>query len=294
MTLAATSPVTPPSAPPRLRGVFARHPVAAAGSIYIALVAIGALAAPFLPLQDPIAMSPIDRLKPPSLEHFFGTDSFGRDVFSRAVHGGRVSLVVGLGVALVSTMIGLVVGVLSGFYRRADAVVMRIMDAVMSIPSILLAIALVTINKPGVLTIIISITVPEIPRVTRVVRSVVLTVREQTYIEAAVAVGTRPLKMLARHVLPNAVAPLIVQATFICALAVIIEASLSFLGAGTPAEIPSWGNMMAGGRTFIRNAPWVLLCPGLMLGFTVLSINMLGDGLRDLLDPRMSRAAGPV
>jgi peptide/nickel transport system permease protein len=141
-------------------------------------------------------------------------------------------------------------------------------------------------------TIIAAITVPEIPRVTRVVRSVVLSVREQTYIEAAIAVGTRPLKLLWRHVLPNAVAPLIVQATFICALAVIIEASLSFLGAGTPAEIPSWGNMMAGGRTFIRNAPWILLCPGVMLGVTVLAINMLGDGLRDFLDPRLSRAAG--
>ena len=180
------------------------------------------------------------------------------------------------------------IGIVAGFYRRVDAVVMRIMDAIMSIPGILLAVALVSINKPGAVTLIVAITLPEIPRVVRVVRSVVLSVREQTYVEAAIAVGTRPLKLLVRHVLPNVLAPLIVQGTFICALAVILEASLSFLGAGTPPETPSWGNMMAGGRTFIRNAPWILLCPGMMLGLTVLSINLLGDGLRDALDPRMA------
>jgi len=162
------------------------------------------------------------------------------------------------------------------------------MDAIMSIPGILLAVALVSINKPGAMTLIVAITLPEIPRVVRVVRSVVLSVREQTYVEAAIAVGTRPLKLLVRHVLPNVLAPLIVQGTFICALAVILEASLSFLGVGTPPETPSWGNMMAGGRTFIRNAPWILLCPGMMLGLMVLSINLLGDGLRDALDPRMA------
>lgn len=276
----------------RTARLFLRNKVMTAGAIWIALVALTSLLAPWLPLFDPIEMNPVNRLKPPSFAHPFGTDSFGRDVFSRAIHGGRISLVVGLGVAVLSTIFGLSIGIVSGFYRHVDAVIMRVMDAIMSIPSILLAIALVTINKPGLLTIIAAITVPEIPRVTRVVRSVVLSVREQTYIEAAIAVGTRPLKLLAHHVLPNAVAPLIVQGTFICALAVIIEASLSFLGAGTPAEIPSWGNMMAGGRTFIRNAPWILLCPGLMLGCTVLAINMLGDGLRDLIDPRLSRAAG--
>ena len=255
---------------------------------FILLVALASLCAPLLPLADPLAMTPSQRLRPPSFEHPFGTDSFGRDVFSRAIHGGRVSLVVGLGVTLFSTFFGLTIGIVAGFYRRVDAVVMRIMDAIMSIPGILLAVALVSINKPGAVTLIVAITLPEIPRVVRVVRSVVLSVREQTYVEAAIAVGTRPLKLLVRHVLPNVLAPLIVQGTFICALAVILEASLSFLGAGTPPETPSWGNMMAGGRAFIRNAPWILLCPGMMLGLTVLSINLLGDGLRDELDPRMA------
>lgn len=261
--------------------------MAAAGG-FLLLVAATAIFAPLLPLADPIAMEPAQRLRPPSFEHPFGTDSFGRDVFSRALHGGRVSLVVGLGVTFFSAFFGLAIGIVAGFYRRMDAVVMRVMDAIMSVPAILLAVALVSINKPGAATIIMAITLPEIPRVVRVVRSVVLSVREQTYVEAAIAVGTRPLKLLTRHVLPNVLAPLIVQATFICALAVILEASLSFLGAGTPPEIPSWGNMMAGGRTFIRNAPWILLCPGVMLGLTVLSINLLGDGLRDALDPRFN------
>ena len=265
-----------------------RRPGAAVAGLFLLVVVLSALLAPWLPLDDPLAMAPAQRLRAPSWEHPFGTDSFGRDVFSRALHGGRVSIVVGVGVATLSTVFGLVIGILSGFYRMADAIIMRVVDALMSIPAILLAIALVSINKPGTLTLVLAITLPEIPRVVRVVRSVVLTIREQTYVEAAIAVGTRPLKLLAKHVLPNSIAPLIVQATFICALAVILEASLSFLGAGTPPETPSWGNMMSSGRTFIRNAPWILLCPGCLLGFTVLSINILGDSLRDLLDPRMA------
>ena len=266
-----------------------RNPLMLASAGFLFLVALLSLGAPLLPLQDPMAMDPINRLKPPSLAHFFGTDSLGRDVFSRAIHGGRVSLMVGAGVALLSTLFGLICGICAGFYARVDAILMRLMDAIMSIPAILLAVALVSLNKPGALTVIIAITLVEIPRVTRVVRSVVLTVREQAYIEAAIAIGTRPLKLLVRHVLPNAVSPLIVQATFIAALAVLLEAALSFLGAGTPPEIPSWGNMMSSGRSFIRSAPWILLCPGLLLGLTGLAINVLGDELRDMLDPRMSR-----
>ena len=273
----------------RLRWPVARHGMLMAGAALLVAVALVSIFAPFIATHDPQAMNPIERLRAPSLAHFFGTDSYGRDVFSRAVYGGRVSLMVGLGVAVLSTVFGVAIGVCSGFYRRADAVIMRITDGVMSIPAILLAIALVTINQPGTLTLIVAITVPEVPRVVRLVRSVVLTIREQTYVEAAIAVGTPPLRLLVRDVLPNALAPIIVQATFICAVAIIIEASLSFLGIGTPPEVPSWGNLIAGGRNFIRNAPWIIIYPGAMLGFTVLSINLLGDGLRDMLDPRFAR-----
>ena len=187
---------------------------------------------------------------------------------------------------MLSCVCGLALGIVAGFFRSLDAILMRIMDAMMSIPAILLAIALVAINRPTPTVLIVAIALPEIPRVARLVRAVVLTIREQTYVEAAVAVGTRPLRLLWRHVLPNAIAPLIVQATFVCALAIIIEASLSFLGAGTPPEVPSWGNIIAGGRSYLRNAPWILLYPGLLLGLTVLSVNLLGDGLRDMVDPR--------
>lgn len=273
----------------RPRRAIGRHGMLLFGAALLVVVALVSILAPVIAPHDPIDMNPIERLRAPSLAHLFGTDAYGRDVFSRAVYGGRVSLTVGLGVAALSTIFGVGIGVFSGFYRRADAVIMRITDGIMSIPGILLAIALISINQPGALTLIVAISVPEIPRVVRLVRSVVLTIREQTYIEAAIAVGTPPLRLLFRHVLPNALAPIIVQATFICAVAIIIEASLSFLGVGTPPEVPSWGNLIAGGRNFIRTAPWIIVYPGAMLGLTVLSINLLGDGLRDMLDPRFAR-----
>lgn len=269
-----------------------RHPTLALGATVLALMTTLAAVVPLLPLADPMAMSPIQRLKPPSWAHPFGTDNFGRDVLTRAIWGSRVSIAVGISVALLSTLIGLVIGVVSGFYRAADAIIMRFMDGLMSIPSILLAIALVSINKPSLVTLIFAITIVEIPRVVRVVRAVVLTVREQAYVEAAISVGTRPMKLLFSHVLPNALAPIIVQSTFICAVAVLIEASLSFLGVGTPPEVPSWGNMMASARPFIHQASWMLLLPGVMLSVTVLSINLVGDGLRDMLDPRFARRLG--
>jgi peptide/nickel transport system permease protein len=265
------------------------HWTLAIGALILVVIAALALLAPVIAPFDPLQMSPATRLKPPSLDHLFGTDHLDRDVFSRTLWGGRVSLVVGLGVAVLSCVCGLALGIVAGFFRSLDAVLMRIMDAMMSIPAILLAIALVAINRPTPTVLIVAIALPEIPRVARLVRAVVLTIREQTYVEAAVAVGTRPLRLLWRHVLPNAIAPLIVQATFVCALAIIIEASLSFLGAGTPPEVPSWGNIIAGGRSYLRNAPWILLYPGLLLGLTVLSVNLLGDGLRDMLDPRLAR-----
>jgi peptide/nickel transport system permease protein len=265
------------------------HRLLAIGAVILSVIALLALLAPVIAPYDPLQMSPAERLKPPSLDHLFGTDHLGRDVFSRTLWGGRVSLVVGLGVAALSCACGLALGIIAGFFRAIDAIVMRVMDAMMAIPAILLAIALVSINRPTPAILIVAIALPEIPRVARLVRAVVLTIREQTYVEAAIAVGTRPLRLLARHVLPNAMAPLIVQATFVCALAIIIEASLSFLGAGTPPEVPSWGNIIAGGRSYLRNAPWILLYPGLLLGLTVLAVNLLGDGLRDTLDPRLAR-----
>jgi peptide/nickel transport system permease protein len=196
---------------------------------------------------------------------------------------------VGLVVSLFASTVGLGVGLITGYSRIADALLMRVMDGLMAMPAILLAIALMAVMRASLLTVIMAITVVEIPRVVRVVRSVVLTLRAQTYIEAAVIVGTRPLRVLGRHILPNSLAPLIVQATYICAAAMLVESILSFLGAGTPPEIPSWGNIMAEGRTYFQIAPWLILSPGVLLGATVLAVNLIGDGLRGALDPRISR-----
>ena len=232
---------------------------------------------------------PINRLKRPSAEFWFGTDQFGRDVYSRVVYGTRISLIVGFSVAVLATAVGLVLGVLCGYYRSVDAIVMRIMDGMMAIPAILLAIALITLMKASLMIVIVAISIPEIPRVVRLVRSVVLSVRARPYIEAAIASGTRNVRIMVRHILPNTVAPLIVQATYVCASAILTEAGLSFLGAGTPPEIPSWGNVISLGRTFFQIAPWIIFFPGVLLAITVLAINLVGDGLRDTLDPRIAR-----
>ncbi|MCZ7560781.1 MAG: ABC transporter permease [Burkholderiaceae bacterium] len=266
-----------------------RHPLLVAGACLLALMAAFSLAAPWLAPYDPTDMNALQRLKPPSARHWFGTDALGRDVFSRTLWGGRVSLVVGISVAGLATAIGVLIGMIAGFNRWADAIAMRFMDGMMAIPGILLAVALMTLTKASIGTVIVAIAVPEIPRVVRLVRALVLTIREQPYVQAAEAVGTRFHWILLRHVLPNTVTPLIVQATFICASAVIFEAYLSFLGAGTPPEIPSWGNMMAEGRSVVQLAFGIILFPGIFLGLTVLSINLLGDGLRDMLDPRIAR-----
>ncbi len=255
----------------------------------ILLVLLGvALLAPWL-AGDPLQFEPINRLKRPSEEFWFGTDQFGRNVYSRVVYGTQISLIVGFSVAVLATAIGLVLGVLCGYYRSVDAIVMRIMDGMMAIPAILLAIALITLMKASLLIVIVAISIPEIPRVVRLVRSVVLSVRARPYIEAAVASGTRNVRIMVRHILPNTVAPLIVQATYVCASAILTEAGLSFLGAGTPPEIPSWGNIISLGRTFFQIAPWIIFFPGVLLAITVLAINLVGDGLRDTLDPRIAR-----
>ena len=226
---------------------------------------------------------------PSSGNYWLGTDNLGRDVYARTVYGARVSLAVGLSVATLAVSIGLVIGLLAGFFRPVEVVIMRLMDGLMAIPAILLAIALISLFRGSVGVVIIAIVIPEVPRVTRLVRSVVLAAREQPYIEAAVASGTRVRKILWRHVLPSTLPPLIVQATYICASAILIEAGLSFLGAGTPPEIPTWGNMIASSRVYLARAPWTVFCPGLGLALVVLSVNLVGDGLRDRLDPRIAR-----
>src|SRR5436190_1750461 len=221
------------------------------GALLFAIV-LASMAAPWLATVDPISIDPSHRLRDPSADNWFGTDRFGRDLYSRVIYGGRVSLVVGLSVAGLATLIGLTIGLISGYLRAVDAVVMRVMDGMMAIPAIMLAIALIALSKASILIVIIAVTLPEIPRVVRLVRSIVLAIREQPYIEAATAIGTSLPRVLLRHLLPNALPPLIVQATYICASAVIIEAALSFLGAGTPPEVPSWGNIMAESRPYFQ------------------------------------------
>jgi len=238
---------------------------------------------------DPLRLNPINRLRPPSERFWFGTDQFGRDVFSRTIYGTRVSMIVGFSVATVASLLGLAIGLLCGFYKSVDGIVMRVMDGIMAIPSILLAIALITLTRPGLAVVIVAIVIPEIPRIVRLVRSVVLSLRAQPFIEAAIAGGTKAPKLLLRHILPNTLAPLIVQSTYICASAILTEAALSFLGVGVPPEIPSWGNIIAQGRSFFLIAPWSILIPGIFLAVMVLGVNMLGDGLRDRLDPRLAR-----
>jgi len=265
-----------------------RNPTIVIGSAILAVFVLVALLAPWI-AGDQLGFEPLNRLKSPSAEFWFGSDQFGRDVYSRVVYGTRVSLIVGVSVAAIATVIGLVIGVICGYYPGIDNVVMRVMDGLMAIPGILLAIALITLMQASLLVVIVAITIPEIPRVVRLVRSVVLTVRDLPYIEAAVATGTRARIIMIRHILPNTLAPLIVQATYVCASAILIEAGLSFLGAGTPPEIPSWGNIISQGRTYFQISSWIIFFPGLMLAIAVLAINLVGDGLRDTLDPRIAR-----
>ena len=266
-----------------------RNPTIAIGGVLLALLVIMAVFAPLIAHTDPLKIAPVNRLRPPSERWWFGTDQFGRDLFSRTVYGARVSLIVGLSVAALSSLLGLALGLACGYFRRVDGIVMRIMDGLMAIPSILLAIALITLTRPGLGIVIVAIVIPEVPRIVRVVRAVVLSIRSQPYVESAIAGGTRNLRLLSRHVLPNTLAPLIVQATYVCASAMLIEAGLSFLGAGVPPEVPSWGNIIAQGRTFFQIAPWTIMIPGAFLAVTVLAVNLLGDGLRDRLDPRLAR-----
>jgi peptide/nickel transport system permease protein len=288
--ITATAAIVPRSRiAPGLMRRAARRPLPVLGSVILIVLILSALLAPWLTPHDPFEMNVVDRLLPPNETYWFGTDAYGRDIFTRTLYGGRVSLVIGAAVAVAATLVGLLIGVVAGYFRTADAILMRVMDGLMAIPGILLAIALMSLTRASIWIVILAITIPEVPRVARLVRSVVLSVREQVYIQAASAVGTRFRRLMLRHILPNTFAPLIVQATYIAASAVLVESYLSFLGVGTPPEIPSWGNIIAEGRLYVQIAFWNILFPSVFLAVMVLSINILGDGLRDMLDPRLAR-----
>lgn len=290
------SPLPPPTSAmqPVLRAL--RLPQFGWGSkiaaLVLAVIVVLTLLAQWIAPHDPLTMNPMARLKGPIEGHPLGTDNFGRDILSRVLIGGQLSLIIGIATAVVSVLIGLAIGMVAGFFRTADAIIMRMMDALMAIPSILLAIALVALNGPSVGSVIAAITIPEIPRVVRLVRAVVLAAREEPYVEAAIALGTSMPKILVRHLVPNTLAPLIVQGTYILASAILTEAILSFLGAGVSTETPTWGNIMAEGRMFFRIKPELILYPGLALSLCILSINLLGDAARDMLDPRLKKRAG--
>jgi peptide/nickel transport system permease protein len=273
------------------------------GGIALLILLAIAIAAPWLGTVDPSLFDPASRdltpgkmgeittLEGETLEHRFlmGSDSFGRDIYSRVIYGTRVSLIVGVATAIVALAFGVLFGLMAGFLRWLDGPLMRVMDGLMAIPAILIAIALVAMWKGSLLTVVIAIAIPEIPRVTRLVRSLVLTIREEPYVEAAISLGTPTPQIMWRHILPNTVAPLIVQATFICASGILVEAILSFLGVGLPPDIPTWGNVMAEGRAQFNQYPHNIFFPGIFLAVTVLAVNILGDGLRDTLDPKMAK-----
>jgi peptide/nickel transport system permease protein len=272
-----------------LRRFIRRNPTICLGGGILVLLVLLSAAAPLF-AGNPYLMTPLHRLEAPSAQYWFGTDNLGRDVFARTVYGARISLLVGLSVGVAAMVGGLVVGLLAGYYRRFDGIVMRLMDGLMSIPNILLAIALVSLTRGGVGIVILAIVIPEVPREVRLVRAVVLSAREQPYVEAALSGGARAIKILRRHILPSTIAPLTVQGTYVCASAILVEAGLSFLGAGIPPNIPTWGNMIASSRLYLGIAPWTIFFPGFFLALVVLAVNMLGDGLRDRLDPRLARS----
>ncbi len=267
-------------------------PIVMIASFLLLLIIAMSVFAPWLAPHDPIQLVPSMRLKPPSAEYPLGTDGYGRDLLSRTLYGGRISLFIGLSAAVISVLIGLAIGLVSGFFRWADAIIMRIMDGLMAMPSILLAIAVVALSGTSIKTVLIAIVIPEVPRVVRLVRAVVLSAREEPYVEAAIAVGSSLPKILFRHLMPNTIAPLIVQGTFICASAILTEAILSFIGAGINPETPSWGNIMAEGRTTFQIKPSLIFVPGIVLSIAILSINLIGDAARDALDPRLKKREG--
>lgn len=259
------------------------------GMIILTIVVLAAILAPLISPYAPNKLSIVNKLLPPSAEHWFGTDEFGRDILSRAIYAGRISLLVSLGVVILSTILGVILGVAAGFFPRLDTPISRLLDAMMSFPDILLAIALVAALGPSLVTVIIALGITYAPRLARIVRGSTLVLREMPYIEAAVTLGLPTRQLLLRHVLLNLASPILVQATFVFASAMLAEASLSFLGVGVSTDMPTWGTMLASGREYMNNAPWLMLFPGLAIVFSVLSLQLLGDGLRDLVDPRLTK-----
>jgi peptide/nickel transport system permease protein len=270
-------------------GFLRRHPTVAFGGALLILMVLMAVLAPYLGTVDPTTLNTSRRTREPSALSWFGTDMLGRDIYSRVVYGARVSLTVGFSVAILASIAGLAIGLVSGMVRWADGVIMRVMDGLMSIPPILLAVALMALTRGSIGNVVMAITIAEIPRVSRLVRGVVLSLREQPYVDAAVAAGTRTPMIILRHILPNTLAPMTVQATYICASAMIVEAILSFIGAGVPPIVPSWGNIMADGRVVWQVKPFIVFFPAVFLSVTVLAVNLLGDGMRDALDPRLAK-----
>ena len=290
----AAAPELPDIFPDRRRrrgfiGLVRRHPTTSIGVALLLVMFLCAVLAPYLATVDPTALAPSRRTRVPSAQYWFGTDMLGRDIYSRVIYGARVSLIVGFAVAALASSAGLAIGLVSGFVRVVDGLIMRIMDGLMSIPPILLAVALMALTRGSVANVVAAITIAEIPRVARLVRGVVLSLREQPYVDGAVASGSTKPSIIWRHILPNTLAPLSVQATYICASAMITEAILSFIGAGTPPTTPSWGNIMADGRALWQVKPYIVFFPAIFLSVTVLAVNLLGDGLRDALDPRMAK-----
>lgn len=298
----AAQPVQAETAKPRGKSFLSEPAIVLPGVILLVLVFV-AIAAPWLGTIDPTLLDPTQRNKLPGFvgslrlddgsqvpfTFHMGTDNLGRDVYSRVVYGARISLIIGALVAFVSTVLGLAIGMVAGYVRWSDGLIMRVMDGLMAIPPILLAIALVSLSRAGLTAVIIAIAIPEVPRVVRLVRSIVLSIREEPYVEAAVTAGTPTPTLLFRHVLPNCIAPLIVQATFVAASAILVESILSFLGVGIPPEVPSWGNIMSAGRQYFRIFPHNILYPGICIAVTVLCVNILGDALRDRLDPKLRK-----
>lgn len=278
-----------PSSLRKIRDVLLSSPIVLLATVVLAIIVLASIFAPWIVPHDPTRLTPSVRLRAPDSIYWLGTDAFGRDLLSRIIMGGQMSLAIGVSASVVAVGAGLIMGLMAGYIRWLDAVLMRFVDGLMAIPNILLAIAIVALWGAGFWTVLIAITLPEVPRVVRLVRSVVLSAREEPYVEAAIAAGSSTLLIMRRHLLPNTVAPLIVQGTYICASAILVEAILSFLGAGINPETPTWGNIMAEGRLFFQINPGIILWPGLVVSITILAINLLGDAVRDALDPRMAK-----